>query len=126
MKQVLTQSDDEGGPKKYDHGDYDEDAYEEDETGGDYGERYDSDSYANEDGDGDDDEDHHLGKEHYANESDDEVNEDKGGGAGTKGDRYKAKPRVSYGGDDDSESNLPPEPTGYDKESTHDPPPAIC
>jgi hypothetical protein len=52
---VLTQSDDEGGPKKYDHGDYVEDAYEEDETGRDYGERYDSDSYANEDGDGEDD-----------------------------------------------------------------------
>jgi hypothetical protein len=64
MKKVLTQSDKEETPKKYGHGDYDEDEYHEDDLGEEYAECYKSDSYANGD-EGEENEDHNLGKGDY-------------------------------------------------------------
>jgi len=102
-------------PKKYQHGDYDDD-YQEDELGEEYTEPYESDSYGDGDGEeGEEIEDHNLDKGEYESDEKCKVSAAKG-----------RKARVSYDSDDDSESNISHESTGFDLEKYHDPPPAVC
>ena len=92
-------------PKKYQHGDYDDD-YQEDELGEEYTEPYESDSYGDGDGEeGEEIEDHNLDKGEYKNDEKCKVLAAKG-----------RKARVSYDGDDDSESNISHKPTGFSRE----------
>jgi hypothetical protein len=101
VKKVLTKSDDEEMPKKYEHGDYDDDDCQEDELGEEYTEHYESDSYGDGDGEeGEEIEDHNLDKGEY--ENDEDVEERKVVSSPAKG----RKARVSYDSDDDSESNI--------------------